>query len=740
MNKFSGDEVRALVDRFVDLSAAEGRPLRQRQKLYMQRWLDALITKEHDFESGGQRTGIVLSEADTGLGKTMGYLIPMMAFASVTGLKCAVATYAHVLQKQILNGDVARINRWLEACGRPALVVKQRVGRQAFVSVGAIDNLIHDLRNDDASAHGDAIDFLNRLAKWAGSVEVDGAMVPVNSGLIEDAIFDIGDGAGLPYGISPQSICLAGDSPKEDAEAYRLHVAEAERADIELVTHHHLAARALFRDRQNSYSAIVIDESDRLSNAISSMMNFSLSLTRFERLVKKCGMTAVAEKVSKLIHAVNLVDRESENKAVAIIEMRRHEQDWVIEAAKNLLDELSVIRNRKSIGAEAKAISDEIKDAKEFLKKFIRSSSVRDGDDDEVRKGKSLWVSAISFSPSRKLPSLALMPMYPGRMLSRLWTSDMTNVRAVMMTSATLGVPGYRGDVYKAFKSVSNEFGLDIGSGRADLSMNTSREKIASRQEPMYSCWGQYEPEQFGLMSFVLPDPGAPIPVVGVDDDNRAVLDETWMSYAASMILAAAKKKGRTLVLTRSYRDGEALGTLLESLAAEGRLILQTRETGLKQCMKMYVEKDDAIWISPSAWEGIDLPGMVNNLVIFRLPLLSPNPVERALLRGVAGLTESSVDSILFARGVLASKRLFKQGIGRGIRSHDDKCRVWIADPRFPVPLRNRNLRNVDTINICPVQKGYFYESIPERFRAGLTSETHSPEIFWMNRKVAKAA
>ena len=42
-----------------------------------------------------------------------------------------------------------------------------------------------------------------------------------------------------------------------------------------------------------------------------------------------------------------------------------------------------------------------------------------------------------------------------------------------------------------------------------------------------------------------------------------------------------------------------------------------------------------------------------------------------------------------------AAVRKLRQGIGRGIRAKNDICRLWILDPRFPVPESFRLNRNL---------------------------------------------
>jgi Rad3-related DNA helicase len=126
----------------------------------------------------------------------------------------------------------------------------------------------------------------------------------------------------------------------------------------------------------------------------------------------------------------------------------------------------------------------------------------------------------------------------------------------------------------------------------------------------------------------------------------------------------------------------------------------------------------DGILISASAWEGVDLPGMINNLVITRLPFSPPATVhDRALEHALIqkGYSRKSAQAAVFSRSLLGSRRKFRQGLGRSIRCADDHSKIWICDPRFPPPNDQSKIH----------KSGHaFLQSIPKRFREAVGSVT----------------
>jgi len=185
-------------------------------------------------------------------------------------------------------------------------------------------------------------------------------------------------------------------------------------------------------------------------------------------------------------------------------------------------------------------------------------------------------------------------------------------------------------------------------------------------------------PGRFGSMAFRLADRAAPTPFVAGDTPNPAFFD-----YAAGMVMEAARA-GRTLVLCASYTDAKMLAERLDPTA-----IVQQRGDKLAPLVDRFRARDGAILVTPGGWAGLDLPGLVANIVILRLPVPRPDPLREAILAQALerrGYSAGDARSILAAEGRADTARRLTQGMGRGIRVDTDACTVWIADPRFPLP------------------------------------------------------
>jgi ATP-dependent DNA helicase DinG len=185
-------------------------------------------------------------------------------------------------------------------------------------------------------------------------------------------------------------------------------------------------------------------------------------------------------------------------------------------------------------------------------------------------------------------------------------------------------------------------------------------------------------PAQFGSMEFRLADRRAPLPFA-----PGGIPAPAFCAYAAAVVREAARA-GRTLVLCASYGDAEELGQRLGP-----DTIVQRRGQPLKPLVDRFRAAERSVLVTPSAWAGLDLPHVVDNVVIVRLPVSRPDTLRQAVLTEALvrrGRSADDARSILAVEGRADVMRRLAQGMGRGVRAEDDRCTVWIADPRFPLP------------------------------------------------------
>lgn len=195
-------------------------------------------------------------------------------------------------------------------------------------------------------------------------------------------------------------------------------------------------------------------------------------------------------------------------------------------------------------------------------------------------------------------------------------------------------------------------------------------------------------PEKFGEMGFRLIAPDAPRPAT-----NSPAARGAWREAAAAFIAPALAGNRRTLVLTTSYDDA---GWIAERFAIRaqrrGELL-----GGLAEEMRAWRL---TTLVTPAGWVGLDLPGVLTDVVIWRLPFGARDE-----------LREELAGSPQFARAIDSMLRRLRQGMGRGIRQATDSVTVWVADPR----MHNGRFRVIS--------------AVPERFRDAWRSALSMREI-----------
>ena len=188
------------------------------------------------------------------------------------------------------------------------------------------------------------------------------------------------------------------------------------------------------------------------------------------------------------------------------------------------------------------------------------------------------------------------------------------------------------------------------------------------------------------------------------------------------MIDAMMKEAGANdgvLILAQSSPDVDLIAAYGATRPWAGRIIVQRKGDNLAAKAAQFRQSPGAVLISAGGWEGLDFPGQIRHLMIARLPKNPVNAVWKEALR--EKYDEDKVQKIINLRMRHHFLSKLKQGIGRGIRSKDDRVTVWVADSRFGIPKAIRMLRDP---RVSSGSRGdgaeALFEAVPARFRPAL--------------------
>ncbi len=213
---------------------------------------------------------------------------------------------------------------------------------------------------------------------------------------------------------------------------------------------------------------------------------------------------------------------------------------------------------------------------------------------------------------------------------------------------------------------------------------------------------GVYAPEKFGTMSFMLAHPAAPVPERSLEDEPPSIA-YTSHAVATAAVTPAAGGDANVLVLVKSHEAGIRIAAKLAGMMT-GEVRARKPGEKLSYLVDWFKARRGRVLITAGAWEGLDIPGWIDHLVIHRLPF---EPPSGRFAQDDEG-TPMAVTSMM---------RLLRQGIGRGIRKASDKVCVWICDPRFGMP---SDLAAENWLTVHPKAHPAYLACVEHRFQPAL--------------------
>lgn len=689
-------------------------------------------------ESDGS-AAVNLQQAGTGTGKTIGYLVPTMLYAALTGKRVAVSTYTRYLQRQILTKDAPLIAELVQQyTGLPRLTVTRRVGRQNYLSKTACGLLLDEMQLADHAKH-ESVLFMTRLKRWL--------LAQPGAALLDDFLYVDGqdDVVVLPPDITREDLCINPDSPEAELAAYHEAVAETQQSDV-VITNHALALLDTYRwatvlDKDRPTAVMVYDEADRLRDAAESVLSADLSLHRMELMSSDIGARFQSPKLQRAVESLIDTVESSRPYGEDVYLM----PEAVKSAASKLLGLARPIAKQIIAGVTLPAVGQSVAAAAEHNLQF--ADAVQDLERLVKAASDDANTCLVSHSPVRQYPSLRIGQPEPANILRRMYSpkswdqdGDDSNsapesyFEACLFTSATLATPGK--SLPGAFDSFSDMIGaIRHCKGGSDVPVHNVTVDLFSI----------FEPRKFGHLSFVLPHPDAKMPTEKfyAESGVKVTPSVEWIAYCATMIRTAAKEAAisgqRVLALTLSYDDAKHIGQALEGLP---NLIVHQPEVPLATVIAQYEATSGSVLITPNGWEGINLPGMVNHLVITRVPYSSPDSFRGTMLTVVLrarGFSEDKIERVKYHDMAEATRRKLRQAFGRPIRRAGDRAKVWIADPRFPYPADFAQSLDEKLASIDPTrQRSELRACIPERFERSYgeakilleDGTQYTPEVF----------
>ncbi|EKT1261145.1 DEAD/DEAH box helicase [Salmonella enterica] len=232
----------------------------------------------------GVKGRVALLSADTGVGKTLGYLVAALRIIKNNpDAQFVIATSTHALMTQIMSHDSRIISHMADMAGIPDVMFSRLLGKANYVSPEKVRHVIQAY----PASLSDDLRVLNALAKWHGP-------------LVE---FEEEYGA-LPEGITADAVTW---SMWDSVEYIRDIQKEAVKARFVVTSHamvmlDSLNRNSVFGDKENRY--LIIDEADMFADMTELYQQRRLNLYELQHALaqhltpaRMKNLAAVADKV-----------------------------------------------------------------------------------------------------------------------------------------------------------------------------------------------------------------------------------------------------------------------------------------------------------------------------------------------------------------------------------------------------------------------------------------------------------
>lgn len=624
---------------------------------------------------------IGLIEAGTGTGKSLAYLIPVMALLPEDA-RAVISTQTIHLQQQIMTKDLPLAEKVLANPPKVALLL----GRGNYLC----RRKLHECFRDDATLTPDERRFLLRITD------------AVNRGLgNRQELSSIADPELWQLIAAKSETCLKNRCPWNAGCFWQRARKDAFEARIIVVNHHLFFSDLALRMRMEwntersllpPYQYVIFDEAHHLEDVATEYLGTHWSEKDFnrgiERLMRKDGQrkngwlpalqNRLLEKASELSALQTQLLLINDDVIPNLLELEKEVQCFArqlenaIQKNKAKSEDGMVWRYKSrvgdcfpEIGSTCHQLIERLQTVESAISSLVDALEAHEsGSEDAIflaEIGKSLaefrytlpqlldggdynYVNWMERDSKGKM-SMHRVPLQIGPLF---YEAFLAQVLGAAFTSATLTVD-------RSFAYFRERMGLD-------------RVHPALRREVTLPPAFDYQRQALIAGVRDLPEPDAPTFVNAVAELLPKILTAT---------------AGRAFVLfTNRHQMKAVYEKIAEEMTANRMTMLcQGKATRQRLIQKFKTSKSPVLFGMDSFWEGVDIPGeQLSCVILTRLPFRVPSePVQEARIEA---LRREGVDA--FRQFSLAQAILrFKQGFGRLIRRREDRGVVIVLDSRI---------------------------------------------------------
>jgi ATP-dependent DNA helicase DinG len=640
--------------------------------------------------------GIGLLEAGTGVGKSLGYLVPALRWAARNKERTVVSTNTINLQEQLVGKDLPFLQRALDDQDVRFALLK---GWRNYICLSRLE---HAESSEATLFEDDMRSEIAQLAGWASKTD-DGSL----SDLPTQPRPEVWDEVAAEPDLCQRFQCRH----FEKCFVFKARRKAAE-ADVIVVNHHLLLSDIAVRRASGNwgdaavlpaYTRLVVDEGHHLEDAAANHLGVTVTRRGLQRLfgrLERRGRGLLPALANRLASARDLISVAS----LDLVQMRlepavaaaRDKSTLLFDLLDAVLDESGTpvmrltdafLAHRAWDSGLRLALEDTnaelgiLRDGLTMVRERLESTEKHD----EATANLLGEIRSVVRRLEGASDALAATLKPPTGMKTVRWLETKGRERSVTATSVPLDLaPILREDLFRRVKTTI----VTSATLATDGNFSFLRTRLGLDEEDVEPDTGVFaSPFHYDIQSMLAVPTDAPQP--NTDGASHA-------SFTKQIILDLAEASdGGLFVLFTSHKDLRLMAAELRSAAFERRWpLLVHGESNRDILLERFRSSNGSVLLgTASFWEGVDVPGRaLRGLVIAKLPFKVPTePLTAAHCEAIerAG-GDSFVDYML----PHAALRL-KQGFGRLIRTSTDSGVVVIADPRVIRKAYGRELLRV---------------------------------------------
>jgi ATP-dependent DNA helicase DinG len=666
---------------------------RDGQFLMMDKAYEAMTENEH-----------IIIEAGTGVGKSLGYLLPAVYYSKQTGQPVVLSTYTIQLQEQLLDKEINFLKRMLSFSFNAVLLK----GKNHYLNLFKFEQSLTEDEN-----HYDIALTKMQILVWLTATE---------TGDVDE--LNLTSGGRLFW----NRIRHDGWHIKKDpwiGRDFYLHARNmSKKADL-IVTNHSMLLSDLVNDRKllPAYETVIIDEAHHLEKSARNHFGRLIDYLSAKFVIGQLGMLDQRQLFYRL---ENMMEHHSVKPDLPSFELDQEVTDFYreIEECFSVITSLFLrqSKRRKGIQKIQMRLTNSQLTSKEWMPAVMSVervvSQMKKIEKEMDTRLKKLKEKESSLNDSERA-SLEEFHSFLGE-----WSELRSNFRDIFLSPDEKDVIWLEGDVRSLPNSLMIQSQLaSVGEKLKQSFFNQKESVIMTSATLTVQNSFNYFLEEVGLSHDEAKTVRISSPFnysemtklfipTDIPEIQNVSLDEYVEAIAAHLIGVAQATKGRMLVLFTAFDMLKKTHDLMKDsgLLEDFVLMAQGISSGSRtRLTKNFQRFDKAILFGTSSfWEGVDIPGEdLSCLVLVRLPFSPPDePVAQAKSEFLKNEGKNPFSHYSLPEAILR----FKQGVGRLIRRNSDRGIVIVFDRR--IITARYGTAFLGSIPDMPVKQGELHEMV----------------------------